>query len=105
MTTDREIEQLAMFTAALNTKLYGAEMQPGVYRPTWEDLGPAGQEAYLSDARIQFEAVEVIQAQRATVIYTDHTLGGDENTRYTENPHVLWRRNPEDGLFYPEARS
>jgi hypothetical protein len=64
--TDAEIEQLAMFTAALNAKLYGAELKPGVYLPTWDDLGPAGQEAYLNDARVQFEAVERILAKRPT---------------------------------------
>lgn len=62
--TDAEVEQLAMFTAALNAKLYGAEYEPGVYRPTWDDLGIIGQEAYLNDARVQFEAVERIIAKR-----------------------------------------
>ncbi|GIT80204.1 hypothetical protein LLS1_18730 [Leifsonia sp. LS1] len=66
MATEDEVTQLAIFTAALDARRFGAEMSPGVFRPTWEERGDIGQAAYLADAAIQFRAVELIQTGQAT---------------------------------------
>jgi hypothetical protein len=65
MASDDDVLQLAMYTAARDAKRWGAEFQPGVFRPTWDERGLLGQEAYIEDARIQFEAVEMIQRIRS----------------------------------------
>lgn len=43
-------EQIAMFTAAREAVTHGRVDRDGVAHPTWEELGPMGQEAYLSEA-------------------------------------------------------
>lgn len=64
MASEAEILRLAQFMSDRDARIFGAEFEPGVFRPTWEERGLIGQDAYLGDARFVFEAVETIQRNR-----------------------------------------